>query len=418
MLTNVKDESAHVILRVTLHGKRLHYSTGLVIDPHHWNKKTRRLKNIRGREREYQEVNKILSTYEELTQDIFIANDYGEISHEEFKRELDYRTGREERPEDKTPTLFEFIKDFIEREKTKANAKRGTWKKFISVYNHLQDFAEEQGRELDFKDIDWKFRFEFLEWLYAPPRSHAINNAAKTFEVIKQFMRESQRAKLHSNETYREPGFGVKRVKVKRKVRLTFRELEQLLALDLSSNSRLERVRDLFIVGAYTGLRFSDWHRISPEQITREEDGTELLEIVSRKTRTHSIIPLLPELKAILEKYEFQLPEISLQKFNDYIKEVCQMAIADNKFLRVYSEGGDVKDKMVKKWKYVSSHAARRSFASNFWELGIPAPVLMQITGHATEKQFFEYIDVDKKQIARQFAREAARRLAKKKNDE
>lgn len=73
--------------------------------------------------------------------------------------------------------------------------------------------------------------------------------------------------------------------------------------------------------------------------------------------------------------------------------------------MRIFSEGGKTKQERLEKYKMVSSHCARRSFASNFYDLGIPAFIIMQITGHATEKQFFEYIDLSQKDLAKKFYR-------------
>ena len=196
------------------------------------------------------------------------------------------------------------------------------------------------------------------------------------------------------------------------RVRLGFDEFHKLLELDLSNKKRLEKTRDLFIVGCFSGLRFSDWHKVSRENISIEE-GAELLQIFMQKTNKYVYIPVLPELKEILIKYDYNLPKISAQKFNAYIKEACQLAIEDKTFQRIYSVGGTIKNETIEKWKKTSSHAARRSFASNFWDLGLPATELMQITGHSTEKQFFEYIDVSAKELAKRMAKE----IAMKRND-
>lgn len=388
------------------HGKRLVYSTGEKVKPKYWDgQKAKYTKN----HPEYVDLNQRLNSLEKLAIDIFREFDFGNISIADFKKELSYRSGKEERPETKSkiPTYFEFIEQFIENRKVQTNAKRGTWKKFQTVFNHLKSYSEEKEKPLNYEDIDWHFKQDFENWLYSPPRNHAINNAAKIFQVSKQFMYESHRLGYHTNTIFQDKGFGIKRVKVKNKIRLSFEELELLLDLDLSNDNRLERVRDLFIVGCYTGLRFSDWCKIKPENII-EEDGIEMLELMTGKTKTEVIIPFLPELKEVLVKYNYQLPKISIQKFNDYIKEVCKIALEDRKFLRIYSEGGKVHDEKIEKWKKVSSHAARRSFATNFWETGIPAAVLMQITGHGSEKQFFEYIDVDKYELAKRFAKQVA----------
>ncbi len=66
-------------------------------------------------------------------------------------------------------------------------------------------------------------------------------------------------------------------------------------------------------------------------------------------------------------------------------------------------------DVQLEKWEAVSTHTARRSFATNFYEMGIPAIQLMQITGHAIEKQFMGYINIDKKQNAKNIAKTLAR---------
>ena len=407
-LKNKADEESLIILIFRYHypgrinhitgrplAERLVYSTGEKIKPKHWDAKAGRAKHIRGR-LEYLDLNKRLDKADEAVKSIFIKNDFGKIEIEDFKEEIAFETGRKIRPNESL-SLFPFIESFIAQQQRKANAKRGTWKKFLTVFNHLKDYAFEQGRkELNYEDISWDFRNSFLEWLYAPPRNHAINNAEKILTTVKRFMKESYRR-----------GFSLKRVKVKNKVRLSFEELDALSSLDLSGNPRLEKVRDLLLVGCFTGLRFSDWHKVGKEQIMID-DGAELLELMTTKTEEPVVIPLLPELKEVLQKYDFELPRISSQKFNAYIKEVCQMAIEDSKFFRIYSEAGQVHSEKVEKWKKVSSHAARRSFATNFWELGIPAPILMQITGHSTEKQFFEYIDVNQYEVAKRFAREVA----------
>ena len=159
--------------------------------------------------------------------------------------------------------------------------------------------------------------------MYSPPREFSANNAAKVFEVIKQFMNEALRLEYHNNRRHQENGFGVKREKVQSKIRVTFDELQELMEKDLSKRPRWERTRDLFIVGCYTGLRFSDWHKISKDNI-EEEDGEELLEILTQKTKQLVMIPILPELQTILKKYDYVLPRVCPQEFNRTIKKVAK----------------------------------------------------------------------------------------------
>lgn len=402
--SKIQDSEVLIILVFRYLRKRLVWSTGEKVKPRYWNSGRAKYTN---RHPEYSELNSRLNELEELTKNIFKENGFGKISIQDFKQELAYRSGKQERPIDSSkqiPSFFEFIEDYISKRNQEPNAKINTLKKFPTAFNHLKTYATEKGIKLDYDDIDWNFKKDFSNWLYSPPRNHSINTAAKTFKIVKQFLREAYRLGYHKNDIVNDKGFGIKQVKAKNKVRLSFEELDKLRNLDLSDNEKLARVRDLFLVGCYTGLRFSDWNKIQREHIKMHE-GVELLEVITQKTGTKVIIPFLPELEDILKKYNYNLPKISNQKFNEYIKQVCKLALKDRKFLRVYSEGGIQKDETIEKWKKISSHAARRSFATNFFEMGHRIVGLMQITGHSSEKQFFEYIDLDGDKLALQFAK-------------
>ncbi|MFN7115167.1 MAG: tyrosine-type recombinase/integrase [Saprospiraceae bacterium] len=390
---------------------RFRFSTGYRVDPKHWSKDTQRVKFTRALP-ECQEINNRLNELENHTIAIWEENKKNPIHPEDFRQELIYKMGWLFRPEEtkQTPTLFQFIEVFIQQEQAKANAERGTWKKYLTTFNHLKAFAKDTGKPVDYQDINWQFRHAFSEWCFAAPRKHSANTVNKSLDTIRKFMREALKAGYHSNSIFEQKGFSIKRVKVRNKVRLDRNELQTLLELDFSHTPRLERVRDLFIVGAYSGQRYSDWNQINRESVFVNEKGKEMVKVMTTKTRKQVIIPVLPELKKVLEKYEYQLPELAIQNFNTWLKEVFEIAFADAKFLRIYSEGGNTKSEIIEKWKKASSHAARRSFVSNFLLLGIPAKLIMQITGHATEKQLYEYADIEPEEIAEKFLNEVEAR--------
>ena len=101
-------------------------------------------------------------------------------------------------------------------------------------------------------------------------------------------------------------------------VALSEDELDTLASFDFSHSPRLERTRDLFLVGCWTGLRFSDFTRIREENI---KDG--MITIQQQKTNEFVTIPLHPVFLRIWEKYNGNLPgNISNQKFNDNLKDV------------------------------------------------------------------------------------------------
>lgn len=384
-------------------GERLKYATGIKINGKYWNREKQRA-IYNSRNPDCDEINDLINKLEKTTREIWTKNKL--ISAKGLKEELDYQLERKKRPEAfKTPTLFESIEQFIQREKNKETAKAATWKKYQTVCNHLKKYAKDNKKEINYKSIDWNFKSDFVNWLYQPPREHSQNHARKILSIIKQFMNEAHKAGYHNNLIFKQVGFNVKKVATKNKVRLTFRELEQLINLDLSEDKHLEKARDLFIVASYSGLRHSDWAKINRKSIF-EIDNAPMARIMTHKSPSLTLIPITPEIQNVLEKYNYELPKMPLQNINTYIKTVCKRAKIKSEFIRVYSEGGKTKSEIVKKCDYISTHAARRSFATNFWEAGIPANILMQVTTHTTEKQFFEYIDVSKEDLAKKFSKE------------
>ena len=179
---------------------------------------------------------------------------------------------------------------------------------------------------------------------------------------------------------------------------LTLTELERFEKLDLSASPRLDKVRDLFLIGCYTGLRFSDFIQIKPENIISAKS---MLQIRTQKTSERVSIPLHKTVKAILKKYHNNLPKAySNQTMNGYLKEVASLAKLKEKVETTITRAGKVEKKSIEKYKLVSTHTARRSFATNLYLADVPSISIMKITGHKTERAFLSYIRVTQEQNA------------------
>jgi integrase len=96
---------------------------------------------------------------------------------------------------------------------------------------------------------------------------------------------------------------------------------------------------------------------------------------------------------------------ISNQKFNDYIKDVCKKAEFKSKVSKSLTKGGKRQTEIKEKWEMVSSHTARRSFATNLYKSGFPSISIMAITGHKTENAFNRYIKVNEEEHAEMLAK-------------
>jgi integrase len=222
-----------------------------------------------------------------------------------------------------------------------------------------------------------------------PVRGFAVNTMGKQLAILKVFLNAAYKQGLTKNDFHKSEEYTIISEESEA-IYLNETELQKIYDIDLTQFPRLEKVRDLFIVGSWTGLRFSDLIQVSPEKIIDD-----LIYITQQKTKGKVVIPTHWTVKKILEKYSGELPrKISNQKMNDYIKEVCEMAEINEEIHKTTNRGGLKVSKKYKKWELVSTHTARRSFATNLYKQGFPAISIMKITGHTTEKAFLKYIKV------------------------
>jgi len=172
-------------------------------------------------------------------------------------------------------------------------------------------------------------------------------------------------------------------------------ELLKLYDLDLSNNPKLDKIRDLFILGCWTGLRFSDYSNIDPRDIQGD-----YLKIKTQKTKQLVVIPILGYVQKILEKYNGKTennlpPSISNQKMNEYLKDLGKLAEFNELIQQEYTKGGKSMVKNTRKYLLITTHTARRSFATNMYKRRVPTLSIMAITGHKTETSFMKYIRVN-----------------------
>ncbi len=309
-------------------------------------------------------------------------------------------------------SLFEYIEKFIHEAETgyrlidgvKRYAVRSV-QRYRSTQKLLMDFSANYSRKVDFHTIDLTFYKDFSSYM-AAAKDYAPETMGKHITALKTFLREATEEGINHNLDYQKKTFKVASKSSEESVNIALNEDEllEMYNLDLSTNQRLERVRDLFIIGSKTGLRFSDFTAIKPENIREDKQGA-YLEIIQFKTKRKVVIPIDATVKSILQKYNNVLPEaVSNQKFNDYIKEVAQLceSLQGMEFLS-YVKGGKNIDENVERWKMISSHTARRSMATNAYERGTPVLSIMAITGHKTEKAFMAYIKTSKRKQAEIF---------------
>lgn len=292
---------------------------------------------------------------------------------------------------------FEYFKDHKKSEITES-----TEKKYNTIKALLKKFEASINKTFLIKDVNENFKKAFEDFCNKNQYSH--NTIARALRSIKTICKHAQ----HNGIEVSHQLDGLKaKYKKTDNIYLSFEDLNTIEVIEPSKlTESLNNAKDWLIISCYTGQRVSDFMNFKKDQI-RIEDSKPLLEFTQKKTNKNMTIPIHKKVMEILEKRNGHFPKpISDQKYNDYIKKVCEIAelneiVKGGKKTETAPESKiyrkEVKD--FKKWELVTSHIGRRSFASNFYGT-IPTTFLIYVTGHSTEKMFLNYIGKSNKDLA------------------
>ena len=308
--------------------------------------------------------------------------------------------------EQKPDTLFEHIEKFIEAAPQRKDKETGKFlaynniQQYRATYKHLIAFAKsKRKKDFEFENIDQKFYDAFVTYLQG--LGFTANSVGKHIRILKLMLNEAPR-ELREAANYDKFHVFTEDVDT---VYLNEAELQQLKDTDFGDAHYLDRVRDWFLLLCWTGCRFSDLSKVMQTDI---KDG--FITFRQQKTNNKVTIPLHPVVLDILEKYHYQMPEaISNQRFNEYIKEAAKRAGIDSLESETKTVGGERTTKAHPKYKLISSHTGRRSFATNMYKRGLPSLMIMSVTAHRTEKSFLRYIRVTQSEHAEMMKQEWAK---------
>jgi len=358
-----------IYLSVRYNKKRVVLNTGERINPAHWNFETKIPK-----------IGKAFGLKEDL--DIFkkrIKDLFSELRNNE--------------KENRFPTI----------EEIRLRAKLHEDSEFFNVFdNFLFDYRKndivrsfKQTRDkifkmnpgIEFNDIDLNFYDRFISVLEMLGLNQ--NTQGRHIKNLKLFMKWSRKRKHHKNRDSED--FESRSEQVE-KFFFNPGELEAIIDHKFKEGSKLDKVRDLFIVSAFTALRYEDYTRLEPKHIS-----TGMLKIISAKSNIELSAQILPEAQAIFDKWlritegeSIIPPKISNVKMNLYLKEMVRLIdkIKDVQLL----VKKDKKETWFKKADQVTTHTGRRSFCSNMHYMGMPSKTIMKASGHTTMSSFEKYV--------------------------
>lgn len=373
-----KDGTASIEIVLTVNGERCAFSTGKRVKSCNWDKTKQQVK---GKDEEAQSLNNYLKAIKaKLYQKEAELLDRGFIITAELLRDAYF-----DKVESlKEKTLFEVFEEHNrEQEKLVGNgvSKATYW---ISVYTVrlLKEFVQQKYKREDLylRELNLNFIQSFHTFLRID-KGMAQNSSTKHLKLLKKIVNLAVANSCMATNPFitykieREP------------VEIDFldeEELRKIINFD-TPLPRLERAKDMFLFGCFTGLSYIDIKTLAPEHF--EKDNTGRIWIKKRRVKTGvlSRIPLLPIAKLILDKYkggEKLLPIQDPADINKYLKDIAILC--------------DIK-------KRITFHTSRHTFASTVTLANnISLEVVSKMLGHTNTRMTNHYAKLIDKCIGEQ----------------
>lgn len=274
-------------------------------------------------------------------------------------------------------SLMKFLRSYVsDIEKGKTHLKVSSAKNYKSLITRLEGYLINKDLEdLFFQDVNMDFYNDFKRYLFDFCNC-GVPGFAKHVKVLKTVLRMGQDAGLHHNEVYKSRLFKRHRKTNSEKVFLSVGEIELLEKLDLSHDKGLDRERDRFLISYYFLMRFEDSRRITKNNfIPGQKKGQQLLKYYQQKTGHLCIVPVSPMAKNILKKRNYDFSGGSNPQSNRDIKTICALAGIGEKIIQGERQGP--------KWKFVTTHTARRSAATNLALQNVSIKIIADLGGWA-----------------------------------
>jgi integrase len=379
------------------HGKQYDFtkSTSLLIDPIYWSAAKGNVKQIakNGEKLNLQKKLNDLKSY--------VLNDFNDVYSDGGIINTDWlNTSLKTFLNQNTNVDFNYFTDYAKYfydnlgNKVLKSGKTGvaaaTIRKYKTIRNKIQEFEKYKKKRLLLQDVNMKFHKDFIYFLHNVQNLN-YNTTGKYLTFIKTICLDAKKYGLKINPEIESDQFRATKEKVSF-ITLSETEINNIYQKSFKDKPYLENAKNWLIIGVWTGARVSDLTNFTKKNI---KNG--FIEYTAIKTNQKIILPLHQQVREILETENGDFPrKISSQKFNDYIKTVCEkVGINEN------VEGSKTKEVKKKVWRkvkgtykkheLVSTHICRRSFATNHYGK-LPTPVIMAVTGHTTEKMFLNYI--------------------------
>lgn len=320
-------------------------------------------------------------------------------------------------------SLAKFMEDYANDKESGKRLKEGSLAKVTPRYirrlrmiaTNIRSFERFRGERIFLEDVTMPLRDEYLDWCRG--KGLSTNTIVQRIEAIHCVMRIAFEEGYTENSIHANSGFVPLPEKVG-SVLISHSQIQKLMELDLSSEEkvnellanckigkrRMERysplltpdkiillgqARDIFIIGCLTGQRYSDYSRLRPDMITEMNDMS-FIGVVQQKTKKRVVIPLDARVEEILFRYKDGLPNMPVALLNECLHLIGELLHWTWK--PVFSGNAPHSHIGIRYCDLLTSHTARRSFATNAYASRVPVESIMAVTGHSSELRLRDYV--------------------------
>jgi integrase len=360
-----QDGQIPIYVRFTVNSKRVDLSTGIFINPNHWDEAKQRINDkIPGSYATNQRLDKLKTEIQDIFNQL-------KSKGEEFNVTSIKNILLNTNDSKGVLHIFDYYLDSILAKLNKGYSME-TYKHYKSSRKRLAQFIKFQYKRTDYplESIKYKFLDAFDVYLKKEFNVHQ-NTAWNYHKHLRRVLNLAISMEHIQNNPYKKFRVGLE------ETHREFLKLEELSRIEEKEIQieRLAAVRDIFVFACYTGLSYSDISKLSKDHLSKGIDTKDWIIIDRTKTNSRCRIPVLPKAKEILKKYEdypknqfkgLLLPVLTNQKMNSYLKELGDICNIN---------------------KSITMHMARHTFATSVTlGNGVPIETVSKILGHTSLK--------------------------------
>ena len=379
------------------------------IAPSEWNKRNRRASSGLKHKKLNILIKKVIIHIEEIVMDYLISGEY--LDRQKLKVELEIRMGLIKPLERNKIDFIAFVRSIMNRRDADPEFSKNTIKNYKTFIFNLEKYIiylhtgkniskktagyieENKLSPLYCHEITVPWHRDWILYLYEY-YSISVNTAATLTARLVTFLTLADDELESGNTSYKKINLSEKDTN---KIYLNEKEILQIYNHDYELDYHRNAVNN-YIIDCCLGLRYSDLKKFDLEKHIIEIDDKQYFKMTTQKSKSSVIIPLNSIVIDIYKNYDVHF--ISNVKLNKYIKEAAELAGVTQTTEKITYPAGKMLLEYVPKYKLITVHTARRSFATNMYLNNVPVRSIMMMTGHKTEKAFMRYLRINVEQNA------------------